>query len=300
MQDDKGISGKEAVETMNKIVDIQLGKYGRVYTFDPGPYVFKKGDMVLVDTELGTGLGVVCAAPMNCFEAYPERQLKRILRPATSEDAARHQRNLQLEKDVYAFCYERIKFRSLPMSLVSVDRLFDGSKVMVYFTADGRVDFRELVKDLVQRFHTRIEMRQIGVRYQAKMVGGLGNCGRSLCCTSFLNSFDPVSIRMAKAQNLSLNPSKISGMCGRLMCCLAYEHSFYEKAKRNIPKLGKRVTIPEGEGKVIRQNVLREAMNVLMDSGEEVEISFADYLKSKKLPEDKSNKKEKRSNHKEH
>ncbi len=283
MQDDKGISGKEAVETMNKIVDIQLGKYGRVYTFDPGPYVFKKGDMVLVDTELGTGLGVVCAAPMNCFEAYPERQLKRILRPATSEDAARHQRNLQLEKDVYAFCYERIKFRSLPMSLVSVDRLFDGSKVMVYFTADGRVDFRELVKDLVQRFHTRIEMRQIGVRYQAKMVGGLGNCGRSLCCTSFLNSFDPVSIRMAKEQNLSLNPSKISGMCGRLMCCLAYEHAFYEKAKKNIPKLGKRVVIPEGEGKVIRQNVLREAMNVLLDSGEEVEISFADYLKSKKI-----------------
>ena len=283
MQDDKGISGKEAVETMNKIVDIQLGKYGRVYTFDPGPYVFKKGDMVLVDTELGTGLGVVCVAPMNCFEAYPERQLKRILRPATREDTERHERNLQLENDVYSFCYERIKFRSLPMSLVSVDRLFDGSKVMVYFTADGRVDFRELVKDLVQRFHTRIEMRQIGVRYQAKMVGGLGNCGRSLCCTSFLNSFDPVSIRMAKEQNLSLNPSKISGMCGRLMCCLAYEHAFYEKAKKNIPKLGKRVVIPEGEGKVIRQNVLREAMNVLLDSGEEVEISFADYLKSKKI-----------------
>ncbi len=285
---------------MHKIIDIQLRKYGKVGTFDAGPYVLKKGDMVLVDTELGAMLGIACTELMSCFEAYPERSLKKILRPATPEDKEKFERNLRLEKDVHTFCYERIKFRSLPMSLVSVDRLFDGSKVMVYFTADGRVDFRELVKDLVQRFHTRIEMRQIGVRYQAKMVGGIGSCGRSLCCTSFLKSFDPVSIRMAKEQNLSLNPSKISGMCGRLMCCLAYEYDFYEKAKKHIPKVGKRVAVPEGEGKVVRQNVLKEVMTIFLDSGREMEMSFNDYLNGQHGPVGKSNKEKKRSNHKEH
>lgn len=300
MRDGKVINGQNTKETMNKIIDIQIQKYGKVGTFDAGPYVLKKGDMVLVDTELGAMLGMACSEPMSCFETYQERSLKKILRPATHEDKERFDKNCQLEKDVYSFCYERIKIRSLPMSLVSVDRLFDGSKVMVYFTADGRVDFRELVKDLVQRFHTRIEMRQIGVRYQAKMVGGIGSCGRSLCCTSFLQGFDPVSIRMAKEQNLSLNPSKISGMCGRLMCCLAYEYAFYEKAKKHIPKIGKRVTVPEGEGKVVRQNVLKEVMTVLLDSGEEMEISFTDFLNSKQVMADKSNKEKKRSNHKEH
>ena len=168
------------------------------------------------------------------------------------------------------------------MSLISVERLFDGSKVMIYFSADGRIDFRELVKDLVQKFHTRIEMRQIGVRHQAKMVGGLGSCGRQLCCSSFLTHFDPVSIRMAKEQNLSLNPSKISGMCGRLMCCLNYEYAYYEKAKKNIPKTGKKVNTRDGKGKVIRQNVLRKTLTVLLDSGEEKEIPYQDVIKSKK------------------
>jgi cell fate regulator YaaT (PSP1 superfamily) len=173
------------------------------------------------------------------------------------------------------------------MNLVSVERLFDGGKVMVYFTADGRVDFRELVKDLVQKFHTRIEMRQIGVRHQAKMVGGLGNCGRQLCCTGFLNSFDPVSIKMAKEQNLSLNPSKISGMCGRLMCCLAYEFKYYENAKKNIPKVGKRVKTKQGEGKVIRQNILKKTLTVNLEDGEDVEISTKDIIRSKPKPKGK-------------
>ena len=300
MRAGKETNGKSAKETMNKIIDIQIRKYGKVGTYDAGPYVLKKGDMVLVDTELGAMVGITCSEPMSCLEAYPERSLKKILRPATHEDKERYDINCRLEKEAYAFCYERIKVRSLPMNLVSVDRLFDGSKVMVYFSADGRVDFRELVKDLVQRFHTRIEMRQIGVRYQAKMVGGIGSCGRSLCCTSFLKGFDPVSIRMAKEQNLSLNPSKISGMCGRLMCCLAYEYAFYEKTKKHIPKVGKRVTVPEGEGKVVRQNVLKEAMTILLDSGEEREISFADYLNGKPITKDNSNKDKKRSNHKKH
>ena len=177
----------------------------------------------------------------------------------------------------------KIKERSLPMCLVAVECLFDGSKVTVYFTADGRVDFRELVRDLVQRFHTRIEMRQIGVRHEAKMVGGLGACGRQLCCTSFLTNFQPVSIRMAKEQNLSLNPPKISGMCGRLMCCLAYEYDFYEEAKKNLPKVGKKVNTAHGKGKVVRHNIFKQKMTVQLESGEEKEIPYSDILGNNKL-----------------
>jgi cell fate regulator YaaT (PSP1 superfamily) len=167
------------------------------------------------------------------------------------------------------------------MSLVTVDRHYDGSKIIVYFTADQRVDFRELVRDLVQKFRTRVEMRQIGARHQAKMFGGLGICGRPLCCSSFLNSFDPVSIKMAKTQNLSLNPAKISGMCGRLMCCLTYEHEFYEEATKNIPKNGKAVSTAHGTGKVVRQNVLRETLTVALESGEEMEILPQEVLENK-------------------
>ena len=165
-----------------------------------------------------------------------------------------------------------------------MERLFDGSKVMVYFSAEGRVDFRELVKDLVQKFHTRIEMKQIGVRHQAKMVGGLGSCGRQLCCSSFICNFEPVSIKMAKKQNLSLNPSKISGMCGRLMCCLAYEYDYYEKARKDIPKVGKKVNTKKGKGKIVRQNLLRESITILLDSGEEIEVSCKDIIDDK-IPE---------------
>jgi cell fate regulator YaaT (PSP1 superfamily) len=165
------------------------------------------------------------------------------------------------------------------MSLVAVERRFDGSKIVVYFTADGRVDFRELVKDLVGKFRTRIEMRQIGVRHQAKMVGGLGACGRPICCATFLNSFAPVTIKMAKEQNLSLNPGKISGMCGRLMCCLTYEHEYYQRNKRNLPKIGKNLRTDHGKGKVIRQNILKETLTIVLETGEEVEIPFCDLTR---------------------
>ncbi|MBW1721687.1 MAG: stage 0 sporulation family protein [Deltaproteobacteria bacterium] len=262
---------------MKKIVDVQLRKYGNVFTFDPGDFSLSKGDLVLVETDLGAALGTVCGEPMNCLESFPDRPLKKVLRIATPEDLDRFERHSELEREVYDFCYERIQKRELPMCLVSVDRLFDGSKIMVYFTADGRVDFRELVKDLVRRFRTRIEMRQIGVRHQAKMVGGLGNCGRTLCCTSFLQNFDPVSIKMAKEQNLSLNPSKISGMCGRLMCCLAYEYEYYERVKKNVPRVGKRVKVEQGEGKVVRQNALKRTLTVVLESGEEVEFPFSRF-----------------------
>jgi cell fate regulator YaaT (PSP1 superfamily) len=189
-------------------------------------------------------------------------------------------RNAELEREVYAFCYMKIKERALPMCLVSVECLFNTTKVIVYFTADGRVDFRELVKDLVQRFRMRIEMKQIGVRHQAKMMGGLGTCGRQLCCTSFLTNFAAVSIKMAKEQNLSLNPSKISGMCGRLMCCLNYEFGYYEKEKKDLPKVGKKVNTIHGMVKVIRQNILRGRMTVALESGEEKEISFDEIVQN--------------------
>lgn len=265
---------------MNKIVGVQLRKYGKIYDFDSGHFVLKKGDKVLVETEQGLALGVVYTEPKNRGQNMPNRPLKGVFRLANEKDLERFQKKLQLEKDVYAFCYEKIKERSLPMCLVCVERLYEGSKIMVYFTADGRVDFRQLVRDLVQRFHTRIEMRQIGVRHQAKMFGGLGTCGRHLCCSSFLSDFAPVSIRMAKKQNLSLNPSKISGMCGRLMCCLTYEHEYYEQAKKDIPKMGKKVVTVHGEGKVVRQNVLRETLTVMLASGEEKEISYKEIVKN--------------------
>jgi len=259
---------------MNKIVGVRFEKYGTVRAFDTGHFVLKKGDQVLAETQNGLALGVVCTVPKKNAKDLDETRLKKIARLASPKDIARFERNAELEKEVYAFCYERIKTRSLPMFLKSVERVFDGSRIIVYFTADGRVDFRELVKDLVQRFHTRIEMRQVGVRHQAKMVGALGTCGRQLCCSGFLNEFAPVSIKMAKEQNLSLNPSKISGMCGRLMCCLTYEHAYYAVAKKNVPKIGKKIQTAQGEGKVIRQNVLRQTLTVLLSSGEETEIPF--------------------------
>jgi cell fate regulator YaaT (PSP1 superfamily) len=225
-------------------------------------------------------MGIVCSEPREKSEEWTEKPLPKVQRPAGEHDLQTFEQNRRMEQEIHDFCYGKIQERGLPMNLVSVDRLFDGSKVMVYFTAEGRVDFRELVKDLVQRFRTRIEMRQIGVRHQAKMVGGLGGCGRQLCCTTFLSNFDPVSIKMAKEQNLSLNPSKISGMCGRLMCCLSYEYQYYESARKGIPKVGKRVKTTLGEGKVVRQNVLKRLLTVLLDSGEEQEVSYDDVIKN--------------------
>ena len=278
---------------MRKIVGIRLEEHGKIYLFDSGHFVLRKDDKVVVNTEQGQALGVVCLEPKVPGDELPERPLKKVQRMATQRDLARYEKKCESEKEIFAFCNEKIKERSLLMCLVSAVRLFDGSKIIVYFTSDGRVDFRELVKDLVQKFHTRVEMRQIGVRHQAKMVGGLGTCGRHLCCTAFLNNFEPVSIRMAKKQNISLNPSKISGMCGRLMCCLTYEHEYYQQIRKDVPKVGKNVKTKNGEGKVIRQNLLKETLTILLDDNEEREIPFSDIIKGK---QQKNNKE--RSNHK--
>jgi len=290
---------------MSKFVGVQFRNSGKVYDFDCGHFVLGKGDKVLVVTEEGPAVGCVCTEPQNGAKDSSDRKLKKVFRVATLEEIDRYERDCRLEKDVYEFCYKKVKDRSVPMSIVSVERRFDGSKTIVYFTADGRVDFRQLVKDLVGRFRTRIEMRQIGVRHQAKMVGGLGSCGRPLCCSTFLNTFAPVTIKMAKKQNISLNPSKISGMCGRLMCCLTYEDKFYEKAKKKLPRIGKRVVTKEGDGKVIRQNVFKETVTVNLSSGGEIEVQ-ADQLKRSFKPKEHSSrprersfkkKKPKRSNH---
>ena len=278
---------------MVKVVGIQLREKGKIYDFDSGHFVLKKGDKVVVDTENGHALGTVCVEPKTWRDGSYNRELKKVLRIATTQDLDKYKKKCELEKEVYGFCYERIKVRNLQMCLVSVDRHFDGSKIMVYFSADGRVDFRDLVKDLVSKFHARIEMRQIGGRHQAKMVGGLGSCGRQLCCSSFLDNFEPVSIKMAKKQNLSLNPAKISGMCGRLMCCLTYEYEYYDQARKNIPKIGKRVNTAEGRGKVIRQNLLKQTLIILLESNEEKEISFRDVIK-----ENKGKRGKERSSHK--
>jgi len=279
---------------MNKVVGIQFRDNGKVYDFDPGAFVLKKGDKVMVITEEGPAIGNVCIEPQNRSDEVPKRPLKKIFRLATKDEIERYERSCSYEENVYGFCLKKIMERSLPMCLVSVERRFDGSKIIVYFTADGRVDFRALVKDLVRQFRTRIEMKQIGVRQQSKIVGGLGPCGRPLCCATFLNNFAPVTIKMAKGQNISLNPSKISGMCGRLMCCLTYEYGFYEKVKKDLPKIGKKVSTNEGDGKVIRQNVLDESLTVMLDSGTEVDVTVQDLVKEgffKKKP--KKSRKEK-------
>lgn len=279
---------------MSKVVGVKLRTNGKIYNFDSGHFVLKKGDRVVVNTEQGKAFGTVVIEPRQPDEKDLERELKKIYRVANPKDIEKSKKNSELEQKIYSYCYKKIKERSLPMFLVATERMFDGSKVVVYFSADGRIDFRELVKDLVQEFHTRIEMRQIGVRHQAKMVGGLGPCGRELCCSSFLNNFDPVSIKMAKKQNLSLNPTKISGMCGRLMCCLSYEYNFYNKITKNIPKIGKTIKTDKGDGKVIRNNVLKEKITVLLESDEEIDIDYEDIAKKSKSPRESKSKKQQR------
>jgi cell fate regulator YaaT (PSP1 superfamily) len=263
---------------VNKIVGVQFRGRGKVYGCDSGHFVLHRGDKVVVITEEGPAIGSVCSEPQQQAAHAPERELRKVFRLATPEEIEGYEKGNELEERIYQYILMQTEERALPMCLVCVERQFDGSKVVVYFTSEGRVDFRELVKDLVRRFRIRIEMRQIGVRHEAKMVGGLGTCGRPLCCSTYLMNFAPVTIKMAKEQNLSLNPGKISGMCGRLMCCLAYEYPFYEGAKKHLPKVGKKVNTRRGPGKIVRQNVFRETLTVLLESGEEAEISSSEIV----------------------
>jgi len=257
------------------LAKVCLGPGRKCCLVDLGPHELKLQDQVVVQREDGLGLGRVMTIFRDVEPGLISSKVKHLVRPATPEDLEQAERNRLLEERAYRFCLERIQVRNLPIYLVRVECLFDASKVVFYFTAPGRVDFRDLVKDLVQEFRTRIELRQIGVRHRAKMVGGLGICGRALCCSSFLHEFEPVSVRMAKEQQLSLNPSKISGICGRLMCCLTYEYSTYQEIRKHLPRLGKRVSLPAGEGKIIRYNLIRQVATLEMEDGGEMEIPLA-------------------------
>ena len=257
------------------VVDIQFRQGQKVYYFDPAGHTVKTGDHVIIDTARGPEFGICAGGNHQIRSKDVVAPLRAVLRIATAEDEKIVARNRAEEKRAYEVCLQKIADHNLDMQLVSAEYAFDGSKILFFFTADERVDFRELVKNLASVFHTRIELRQIGVRDKAKMVGGLGICGRPFCCASFLDDFQPVSIKMAKTQNLSLNPTKISGTCGRLMCCLKYEQEAYEDLLRHAPKAESFVDTPEGRGTVTEVDLLRQRVKVRMEDSPEVIAIFS-------------------------
>lgn len=266
---------------MVKVVGVRFKKAGKIYYFDPGDLQIDLFQNVIVETARGIEFGEAVVANTEVEETEIVAPLKSVIRIASLEDKEHHDENTRKEKEAFNICLRKIGEHNLDMKLIDVEYTFDNNKVLFYFTADGRVDFRELVKDLASIFRTRIELRQIGVRDEAKMMGGLGVCGRVLCCNSFLGDFQPVSIKMAKEQGLSLNPTKISGACGRLMCCLKYEQDAYEEIITRVPKEGAIVETPEGQGVVISISLLKELLKVKLDKGNETDLKIykADQVK---------------------
>ncbi len=262
---------------MVKVVGVRFKTAGKIYYFDPGELVIDLNCNVIVETARGIEFGLVVVPNREVDESEIVAPLKKVIRIATDEDVAHAAENDKKEKDAYNICLQKINEHKLDMKLIDVEYTFDNNKVLFYFTADGRVDFRELVKDLAAVFKTRIELRQIGVRDESKMMGGIGICGRVLCCNSFLGEFQPVSIKMAKEQSLSLNPTKISGTCGRLMCCLKYEQEAYEDLLDRVPKAGAIVDTPEGQGTVVEVNLLKEILKIKLDIGKETELRVYNY-----------------------
>lgn len=250
---------------MIKVVGVRFKKAGKIYYFDPGDLVIKKDDNVIVETIRGIEYGNAVVGIREVPEEEIVAPLKKVIRVATKEDSIKYEENISKEGEAFRICLGKINDHGLEMKLIDVEYTFDNNKVIFYFTADGRVDFRELVKDLASIFKTRIELRQIGVRDEAKMISGIGPCGKELCCSTFLGDFEPVSIKMAKEQNLSLNPSKISGICGRLMCCLKYEQDIYEEVGKILPSIGALVETSLGKGEVVESSVLYESVKVKMD-----------------------------------
>ena len=258
---------------MTKIVGVRFQRAGKIYYFDPADYDLDMAMHVIVETARGVEMGTVLIPPKEVEDDTIVAPLKPVLRVATDEDERMMEINKAKEKEAFAICKEKIQKHELEMKLVAAEYTFDGNKLLFYFTADGRIDFRELVKDLASVFRTRIELRQIGVRDETKMLGGIGICGRPLCCSSWLADFIPVSIKMAKEQNLSLNPTKISGVCGRLMCCLKNEQDTYEYLNSRLPNVNETVVTPEGvKGTVSSVNVLRQLVKVVIDNGDEKEM----------------------------
>ncbi len=247
---------------MKTVIGVRFRDGGKTYYFSPGELEIKEGDGVIVETARGTEFGDVVMGPEEMEDERIVAPLKEVQRVASEHDREQRDKNRAREKEAFDICLKKIEDHKLDMKLVDVEYSYNGAKVVFYFTADGRVDFRELVKDLASVFKTRIELRQIGVRDEAKMLGGLGSCGRPVCCKAFLADFTPVSIKMAKEQNLSLSPTKISGICGRLMCCLKYEQDCYESMRRQMPRVGRDVITPDGVGQVVENNVITEKTRV--------------------------------------
>ncbi|PLR93321.1 PSP1 domain-containing protein [Bacillus sp. T33-2] len=266
---------------MYDVVGVRFKKAGKIYYFDPGDLVIENDEFVIVETVRGVEYGRIVIPRKQVGENDVVLPLKKVVRIADQKDRLIVEENKAEAKQAYEVCCEKVSEHQLDMKLVDVEYTFDRNKVIFYFTADGRVDFRELVKDLAAIFRTRIELRQIGVRDEAKMLGGIGPCGRMLCCSTFLGDFDPVSIKMDKDQNLSLNPTKISGLCGRLMCCLKYENDEYETAKEQLPDLGEIINTPNGRGKVVGLNILQRVMQVELAEQERVlEYTLDEVLKA--------------------
>lgn len=251
---------------MTKVIGVRFRQAGKIYFFSPGKLHVKQGDKVIVETARGVEFGSVVTGPKDVKDEEITQPLKSVIRIATEEDKRNEEKNREKEKEAFDICLEKIRKHELDMKLINAEYTFDGNKVLFYFTADGRIDFRELVKDLAAVFRTRIELRQIGVRDETKIRGGIGICGRPLCCHTYLSDFAPVSIKMAKEQNLSLNPTKISGVCGRLMCCLTNEEETYEELNSRLPAIGDTVTTIEGlKGEVQSVSVLRQLVKVVVN-----------------------------------
>jgi len=259
---------------MNTVVGVSFKKAGKIYYFDPGDFELETGDNVIVETARGIEFAEVVIGKKEVSEDEIVAPLKDVIRKATLKDREKHEKNQELEVEAFDICLKKIDKHGLPMKLIDVEYTFDHNKIIFYFTADGRVDFRELVKDLASVFKTRIELRQIGVRDEAKMLGGLGPCGLPVCCATFLRDFQPISIKMAKKQNLSLNPAKISGLCGRLMCCLQYEATTYRQLKKDMPNIGEKIELRMGKGKVVDRNLVKHTVEVDIGTEETVEVNI--------------------------
>lgn len=259
---------------MVKVVGVRFKRAGKIYFFDPDELNIETNSNVIVETARGIEFGQAVVGAREVHDDEIVAPLKKVIRLASAEDVQHAAENLRKENEAFKTCQQKIKNHNLDMKLIEVEYTFDNNKILFYFTAEGRVDFRELVKDLASVFKTRIELRQIGVRDESKMVGGLGVCGRVLCCNSFLGDFQPVSIKMAKEQGLSLNPTKISGTCGRLMCCLKYEQDAYEDLLARVPKIGAIVETPDGQGTVMDSNLLKETVKVKIDKSNDPDLKI--------------------------
>ena len=271
---------------MPLVAGVSFKKAGKIYYFDPSDIELHEGDYIIAETSRGVEFGEVMIETKDVLESEIVQPLKKIIRKATASDFSREDSNTKKEKQAMNVCQERIQTHSLPMKLIDADYCFDGSQVTFYFSSESRVDFRELVKDLASALKTKVQLHQVGVRDEAKLYGGIGPCGRALCCTTFMCGFEPVSMKMAKEQSLFLNPLKFSGTCGKLMCCLKYEYPIYKEVKSRMPALGSIVNTPKGSGKIVDYNVIKETLSVEHEDGIVVQYTIEELSQaSDKKPE---------------